>query len=42
MRERGHHATAFLGRRHFDAPDLLEKLFEPGEAGRSLASTPLL
>ncbi|HXH03814.1 MAG TPA: hypothetical protein VNN09_10910 [Candidatus Competibacteraceae bacterium] len=29
MRERGHHATAFLGRRHFDDADLLEQLFEP-------------
>ncbi len=29
MRERGHHATAFVGRRHFDDPDLLDRLFEP-------------
>lgn len=29
MRERGRHVTAFLGRRHFDDADLLEKLFEP-------------
>lgn len=29
MRERGHHATAFVGRRHFDDPDLLDHLFEP-------------
>jgi len=29
MRERGRHATAFIGRRHFDDPDLLERLFEP-------------
>ncbi len=28
MRERGHHATAFVGRRHFDDPDLFEKAFE--------------
>ncbi|MDX1653937.1 MAG: hypothetical protein R3310_01865 [Candidatus Competibacteraceae bacterium] len=27
MRERGHHATAFVGRRHFDDPQLLEHLF---------------
>ncbi|MEM8492465.1 MAG: hypothetical protein AAF756_16740 [Pseudomonadota bacterium] len=27
MRERGRHATAFLGRRHFDAGDLLDQLF---------------
>ncbi len=29
MRERGHHATAFIGRRHFDDATLLESLFEP-------------
>jgi len=34
MRERGHHATAFIGRRHFDDPDLLDKLFEPAEIKR--------
>ena len=28
MRQRGHHATAFVGRRHFDDPYLLEKNFE--------------
>ena len=27
MRQWGRHATAFVGRRHFDEPDLLEKLF---------------
>lgn len=27
MRDRGRHATAFLGRRHFDDPDLLDNLF---------------
>jgi hypothetical protein len=32
MRERGRQATAFLGRRHFDDPYLLERLFEPREA----------
>ncbi len=31
MRERGRQATAFVGRRHFDAPDLLDTLFEPVE-----------
>lgn len=31
MRERGHHATAFVGRRHFDDPDLFERLFQAGE-----------
>jgi hypothetical protein len=34
MRERGRHATAFIGRRHFDDPDLLDKLFEPAETKR--------
>ncbi|MFO1371398.1 MAG: hypothetical protein U1F42_03060 [Candidatus Competibacteraceae bacterium] len=29
MRERGRHATAFVGRRHFDDADLLDRLFEP-------------
>lgn len=29
MRQWGHHAVAFVGRRHFDDPDLLEQLFEP-------------
>jgi hypothetical protein len=28
MRQRGHHATAFVGRRHFDDPYLFEKSFE--------------
>lgn len=27
MRGRGHHATAFIGRRHFDDPDLIGKYF---------------
>lgn len=27
MRAWGHHATAFIGRRHFDDPDLIERLF---------------
>ena len=31
MREQGRHATAFIGRRHFDDPDLLDTLFEPAE-----------
>ena len=29
MRERGRHATAFVGRRHFDDAFLLEELFQP-------------
>ena len=28
MRQWGRHPTAFVGRRHFDAPDLIETLFE--------------
>ena len=28
MRAWGHQATAFIGRRHFDDPDLIERLFE--------------
>ena len=29
MRERGRHATAFVGERHFDDADLLQQLFKP-------------
>lgn len=32
MRERGRHATAFLGRRHFDDAKLLDSLFAPVSA----------
>ncbi len=28
MRQWGHHATAFVGRRHFDEPDLISRYFE--------------
>jgi hypothetical protein len=28
MRDRGHHATAFVGRRHFDDPALIERYFQ--------------
>jgi hypothetical protein len=28
MRQWGRHATAFIGRRHFDEPWLLERYFE--------------
>lgn len=41
MRQWGHHATAFVGRRHFDDVDLLERRFdfpkaeEPARAGSS-------
>lgn len=31
MRSRGHHATAFIGRRHFDNPDLLDRYFQRNE-----------
>lgn len=31
MRQWGHHATAFVGRRHFDDPDLLDRYFEVQE-----------
>ena len=34
MRERGRHAIAFVGRRHFDDADLLDRLFEPAEEKR--------
>jgi hypothetical protein len=34
MRERGRHATAFVGRRHFDDPYLLEDTFESGSVPR--------
>jgi hypothetical protein len=29
MRQWGRHATAFVGRRHFDEADLLERRFAP-------------
>lgn len=31
MRQWGHHAIAFVGRRHFDDPHLFERYFEPGD-----------
>jgi len=31
MRQWGHHATAFVGRRHFDDPHLFEKTFDAKE-----------
>jgi hypothetical protein len=34
MRERGRHATAFIGRRHFDEATLLDNLFEPASKYR--------
>jgi len=30
MRQRGHHATAFFGRRHFDDSNLMDRSFKPG------------
>jgi len=35
MRQWGHHATAFIGRRHFDDADLLKRYFEFPETGES-------
>jgi hypothetical protein len=35
MRQWGHHATAFIGRRHFDDVDLLERYFEFSKTGKS-------
>ncbi len=34
MRERGRHAIAFVGQRHFDDADLLDRLFEPAKEER--------
>jgi hypothetical protein len=34
MRERGRHAIAFVGQRHFDDADLLDRLFEPAEENK--------
>jgi hypothetical protein len=31
MRQWGHHATAFVGKRHFDDPDLLDRYFKRTE-----------
>jgi hypothetical protein len=39
MRQWGRHATAFLGRRHFDDPDLIEQRFSVVEPWRDAAST---
>jgi hypothetical protein len=33
MRQWGHHATAFVGRRHFDDPDLFDRYFELAAPG---------
>ena len=35
MRQWGRHATAFVGRRHFDDPDLFERYFEPARGAGS-------
>lgn len=37
MRERGFHAIAFVGRRHFDDADLLEQLFIPALGASNVA-----
>ena len=34
MRQWGNHAIAFVGRRHFDDPDLIERNFLRSAAGR--------
>ena len=34
MRQWGHHAIAFVGRRHFDDPDLLDRLLKPDDTAR--------
>jgi hypothetical protein len=39
MRQWGHHATAFVGRRHFDDPNLLASYFSLRPAG-STATAP--
>lgn len=40
MRQWGHHATAFVGRRHFDDPELLEQRFEGARAPGGPAPAP--
>jgi hypothetical protein len=40
MRQWGHHATAFVGRRHFDDPVLLEQRFEAALAVAGSATVP--
>ncbi len=40
MREWGRHAIAFIGRRHFDAPYLLEKLLRPLRPAAAERETP--
>jgi len=37
MRQWGRHATAFVGKRHFDDPRLIERYFEPAAAAASRA-----
>jgi hypothetical protein len=33
MRQWGHHATLFVGKRHFDEPHLVERYFYSGSGG---------
>jgi hypothetical protein len=40
QRQWGHHATAFVGRRHFDDPDLIERRFERVSHGLSQDRSP--
>ena len=39
MRQWGRHATAFVGRRHFDDPFLLERYFVPGTVAAAVPSS---
>jgi hypothetical protein len=40
MRQWGNHATAFIGRRHFDDADLIERRFEMFSGGKTLSTQP--
>ncbi len=40
MRQWGHHAVAFLGKRHFDDPDLMERYFRLEAQARSATAPP--
>jgi hypothetical protein len=40
MRQWGTHATAFIGRRHFDDADLIERRFELSAGGQTTSVQP--
>jgi hypothetical protein len=40
MRQWGNHATAFIGRRHFDDADLIERRFEMSSGGQTSFAQP--